>query len=93
MNFTVSRQDMRLIIRVVDRAMLLNKVHGTERKRIDVQMDIIACHANGCPLRLQELLDADDVNFAHDIFGIQQHLDRQTGLLQDLFTPRCKQEG
>lgn len=92
MNFKVSRYDFWLIDRLTDRAMMMNKIHGTERKRIDVQMDVIACHANGCPLRLQELLGADDVNFAHDIFGIQRHLDRTTGRLTDNFTPRYKQE-
>ena len=51
-------------------------------------MDLTACHANGNPLRLAELLAADDGNFAHDIFGINRHLNRQTGELMDCFSPR-----
>jgi hypothetical protein len=51
-------------------------------------MDITACHLNGCPLRLGELLGADDANFAHDVFGIRRHLNRETGKLEDCFCPR-----
>jgi hypothetical protein len=53
-----------------------------------VQMDLAACHCNGCPLQLTELLDADDFNFSHDIFGIRRHLNRTTGKLDDRFLPR-----
>ena len=54
----------------------------------DVEMDIIATHANGCPLRLDQLLNARDGDFAHDIFGIRRFLDRQTGQLKGSFLPR-----
>ena len=57
-------------------------------KQLDVIMDIDACHNNGCPLKLQELLEADDFNFAHDVFGIRRHIDRTTGKLQNCFLPR-----
>lgn len=53
-----------------------------------VLMDIIAVHKNSCPLRLQELLQADRFNFAHDVFGIRRHLNRETGQLEDCFLPR-----
>lgn len=52
------------------------------------QMNIIACHLNGCPLDLQRLLDADDFNFANDISGIDRHIDRDTGRLLHHFLPR-----
>ena len=51
-------------------------------------MDITATHANGCRLKLYELLMADDFNFVHDVFGIARHLDRTTGKLMDHFLPR-----
>jgi hypothetical protein len=57
----------------------------------DVQtaaMDITACHLNGCPLRLRDLLNADDFNFAHDLFGINRHLNHETGKLEHCFRPR-----
>ena len=55
---------------------------------LDTQMDICATHANGCTLRLKDLLDADDFNFGHDIIGIYNHIDRETGKLVNCFLPR-----
>lgn len=52
-------------------------------------MDITATHLNGCPLQLQKFLDADDFNFAHDLVGIVNHMDRSTGQLIRCFLPRC----
>lgn len=54
---------------------------------IDICMDIENCH-KVCPLRLQDLLDADAGNFGHDIAGIYQHFNRQTLELENCFTPR-----
>jgi hypothetical protein len=51
-------------------------------------MDIDATHCNGTPLKLEELLKADDANFAHDVFGIIRHIDRTTGKLTMCFLPR-----
>jgi len=64
---------------------------GIEYDQLSAEMDILATHLNGCPLKLQELLDADDVNFAHDTFGIRRHLNRRTGKLEDFFDPRFSQ--
>ena len=51
-------------------------------------MDFTAVHLNGCPLRLDALLEADDFNFMHDAFGICRHLNRETGKLDGMFSPR-----
>lgn len=51
-------------------------------------MNLSACHASGNPLRLSDLLQADDFNFAHDIFGIDRHINRATGKLENFFSPR-----
>jgi hypothetical protein len=58
---------------------------------MSLNMDISACHANGCPLKLDELLAADGFNFSHDVFGIRRHIDRKTGQLMDCFVPRFAQ--
>jgi hypothetical protein len=58
------------------------------RKAVDFEMDITATHASGNPLDLDRLLAADDFNFAHDVFGIERHLDGETGELQNYFLPR-----
>lgn len=55
---------------------------------MSVSMDIMAVHTSGCPLKLQELLDADNFNFLHDVFGICRNIDRDTGKLQNFFLPR-----
>lgn len=39
-------------------------------------------------LRLDDLLNADDLNFAHDICGIQNHIDRRNKVFTDCFVPR-----
>ena len=57
-------------------------------KAMDCDMDITACHANGNPLRLAELLSADDFNFCHDVLGIRRHINRETGQLENCFVPR-----
>lgn len=54
-----------------------------------VEMDLTACHMNGNPLKLQELLEAPAPDFGHDIFGINRHLDHETGELKKFFSPRC----
>lgn len=39
-------------------------------------------------LRLDEFLNADDFNFAHDIVGIQNNFNRKTKQMDNLFVPR-----
>ena len=50
-------------------------------------MDIIAVHAK-TPLDLDRLLRADAFNFAHDVLGINHHLNRETCELDGRFLPR-----
>ncbi len=58
---------------------------------MSLHMDVSATHANGNPLRLADLLAADDFNFAHDLSGICNCLDRNTGKLTNNFRPRFSQ--
>lgn len=53
-----------------------------------MSMDLTAVHVSGCKLRLQDMLDADKFNLAHDCIGINGHIDRDTGKLMDCFWPR-----
>lgn len=76
-----------IVDQIVDRAVVMYAVAGYPRAAIQIRMDVEAVHAR-VPLRLQELLEADDFNFAHDIGGIARHLDRRTGLLTNHFLPR-----
>jgi hypothetical protein len=89
-SFNVSAADAAIIGRIADRAYAADKqTNGRSAcSLLEWRMDITACHANGNPLRLDDLLAADDFNFAHDAFGIARHLNRQTGQLENFFSPR-----
>lgn len=90
-SFKVSAADRSFIARIVDRAVADAAVHGVSLNRQTVDMDVTACHANGCALRLQDLLEARPFDFAHDITGISKNMDRTTGRLLNLFEPRFAQ--
>ena len=83
-----SKQDALTIIEIAKRASKMAAKLGVTYSVLDADMDITACHVNGCPLKLQELLGAPDFDFAHDAFGIYRHIDRETGKLGDCFLPR-----
>lgn len=70
--------------KIVERARKMDPEYET----MDALMDISATHCSGNPMDLVRLLGADDFNFAHDVFGIRNRLDRRTGKLTGLFSPR-----
>lgn len=82
---------MRVIAKIADRAVDLYAQHDVRVERLDVLLDVMVCHFEAQPLRLDELLLADDMNFAHDIGGINRHLDRENRVLTDCFSPRFSQ--
>lgn len=81
--FDVSYTDENLIHKIALRA-----IAKLRADLMTIEMDITACHANGNPLKLKELLDAPDFDFFHDVAGINAHIDRKTGKLLDFFSPR-----
>lgn len=87
-NWRVSRRDHALIRRIVVRAIASPSLGLSTKDTQDVEMDLIAVHANIHPLRLEELAEADFFNFAHDIAGIRRHLNRETCELENQFWPR-----
>lgn len=95
-SFAVNPVDRTLIRSIVARAFrdaslkaALDFIDESEDDaRQTLTMDITAVHANGHPINLAELLDADDVTFGHDLTGIQRHVDRRTGKLRKNFSPR-----
>lgn len=56
-------------------------------ERISLIMDLQTAHEQ-FNLALDELLNAPDLDFAHDINGIQQNINRQTKTVENLFLPR-----
>lgn len=85
-----SKADYDLINRIVLRALTLCAANGVKYDRMTAFMDISTCHET-TPLRLQDLLDANEFNFIHDILGIRQHMNRKTGQLDNCFIPRFTQ--
>lgn len=95
-SFDINHEERELIGRIVDRTLDIieegagHKLTKRDRadRRINLMMDLTACHANGNPLRLNDLLAADDFNVAHDVGGISRHINRDTGKLENCFSPR-----
>lgn len=80
--------ELKTIGQIADRAVMLYAKHGVRVERLDTLLDVMAVHQRVQPLRLGDLLAADDFNFIHDITGINRHLDRDNYQLNDGFTPR-----
>ncbi len=55
--------------------------------RAGLVLDIIGAHRL-FDLRFDELLEADDENFLHDIVGIYHNFDRRERVMRDCFCPR-----
>ena len=70
--------------RIAERAQALNIAQGD---KITQMMDIDHA-ADQFKLRLEEMVEADDFNFAHDFIGIQNTMNRETGKVEGLFVPR-----
>jgi len=74
-----------LVMAIADRAW--EKMKANYKDKLSLMMDIDATNEN-CPLKLQELLEAKDADFYHDIIGIHNNLNRQTKKLENCFLPR-----
>jgi hypothetical protein len=88
--FKTTQKDGRLIDLIVRRC--TKEVAHRKNSNYDpknAEMDIKACHLNGCPLDLEMLLTFPTFEFLHDLDGITNHLDRRTGKLVGFFDPRC----
>ncbi len=84
-NFETTKKDYLLISKIVKRGIELAKKYDA----MTMNMDVTAVHANGTELDLDKFLKFDDFNFSHDLFGIRDHINRETGKLENCFSPRC----
>jgi hypothetical protein len=83
--FNTTKKEDALINAIAKRAAV---VLGYE----DIQsttMDLEAVHVSTCLLDFRKLLAFPPADFAHDIAGINKHLNRATLKLDNLFLPRC----
>lgn len=87
-NFDASRSEVDLMVKIAERFERLVPAHARQ-KRLDLLMDLEACHCNGAPLDLVALHEAaSDGDLVHDVAGISRHIDRDTGKLGGCFLPR-----
>lgn len=86
--FTTTKQEHNLIQLIAERATPIYQRLREDRPLWTLIMDLSACHSNGCPLHLSRLLDANELDFVHDIVGIHRHINRKTGQLEGAFLPR-----
>jgi hypothetical protein len=87
-NFKASKEEYELIAKIARRANMIYLLNGVLVDTVHIMMNLTAAHLNGCPLKLKDMLAADDLNLMHDIGGIDQHINRDTGKLENQFVPR-----
>lgn len=81
------REELTLMSKIADRAIEIYAGTARQREKIQWVMDLEAVHEE-VGLRLQDLLDAPDMEFCHDLGGIYVHLNRETKQLERCFHPR-----
>ncbi|MFT9091555.1 MAG: hypothetical protein ABF479_11225 [Gluconacetobacter sp.] len=93
--FDISVEDAVLVGLIADRVVdvLISRGAKTigiswEEFCLEMRMDLVAVHANGCPMDFDRLLNADKNTLMHDVGGIAKYLDRDTGRLTECFRPR-----
>ena len=79
----ISKEDLDLIKKIGERA----EKEIDDCDKTGIMMDITTVNYE-MGLRLNDLLSADGFNFAHDVCGINRHLDRENGKLLGCFLPR-----
>lgn len=88
-NFELSAEDQASVETITRRAVAIATAANMRAITAQaVMMDVTVCHNHAIPLDLAGLAVASKGDFAHDVFGIVQKLDRRTGELTDCFTPR-----
>jgi hypothetical protein len=85
-NWAVSPKDYDMLVQVAERAK--RELMGYPDSKRTLIMALINCHAKGCPLDFKGLLEAPVLAFSHDIYGIRNHINNDTGKLQSCFAPR-----
>jgi len=92
LNWVVSAQKTEILSRIASRVL----GHAREQRltiyleAIYVMRDLgLVINHSGHILDLDRLLKFSDLDFEHDIRGIHNNLNRNTGKLENCFLPRC----
>jgi hypothetical protein len=90
----ITPTERQLIHDIADRASKLYEAHGVKVAPPFIATELEIVHDKVCALRLAELRDAKDVDLAHDIAGIHDHLQSEPGrrgtYRLDGFSPRFR---
>jgi hypothetical protein len=86
-NFAITPADAETLDVIVRRILYSQRLAHEAREPLAWYMDLTAAH-NACPLDLDRLATAPELDFWHDVYGIARHIDRETGQLGDCFLPR-----
>lgn len=78
------KQRFDLIMKIVDRAEEMGLI-ALDRLTLSIDLEFAD---NKFDLRLDDLLNADNFNFSHDIVGIQNNIDRWNEKMDETFVPR-----
>lgn len=81
---TETKEQFGLIMEIVKRA---DEMGIMMLDRLSLSMDLKVANQE-FNLRLQELLNADNFNFSHDVVGIQNNINRATKQMENFFVPR-----
>jgi methenyltetrahydromethanopterin cyclohydrolase len=81
----MTRADYKKLGSIRKRAVVLDLCDMKESIQLEMDMELAFKYFN---LNLDKLLRASDLDFVHDICGIQKHLNRQTKTFDDCFVPR-----
>ena len=82
---TFSKVERNFVTRIIER--FTGFLGHQEEEPLQVRMDLAAIHYH-TPLDLAGLLQASDHDFMHDLNGIRDNIDRDTGKLRTYFHPR-----
>ena len=83
-----TKSETQQIIDIMLRAASVMNFESRGSSRLEVSMDLTACHCVGCQLDLEGLLTATPSDLIHDVAGIMANINRETGELENCFVPR-----
>lgn len=85
----------KLLALVANRAARMDLKHNKHNAEDLISWEMTIYHGHrAIPMDLEYLLGFDDFNFAHDVFGLRRHLNRETLKVENCFVPRsAKKKG
>ena len=82
--------ESKIISKITKRA--IAELDFSPSQHMDLMMDIEFAHEEN-PIEIDQLLEADIGNFAHDIYGIYKNFNRTTKRMDNCFLPRHAMQG